>query len=142
MYRKRKRTKTDTSVDTEKIKEQIKQELVAEMRMQNMQMQRWCCHHMVLSSMSNHASPSPATLKSSCASADVGLIDGTVELATEVCCDDRTHEDLIGMLTEPNTVAYGSRGGGFNVRLDLVLFIQRRLHYKQSRFMKTVLLLK
>jgi hypothetical protein len=44
MYRKRKRTKTDTSVDTEKIKEQIKQELVAEMRMQNMQMQRWCCH--------------------------------------------------------------------------------------------------
>jgi hypothetical protein len=44
MYRKRKRTKTDTSVDTEKIKEEIKQELVAEMRMQNMQMQRWCCH--------------------------------------------------------------------------------------------------
>jgi hypothetical protein len=44
MYRKRKRTKTDTSVDTEKIKKQIKQELVAEMWMQNMQMQRWCCH--------------------------------------------------------------------------------------------------
>jgi hypothetical protein len=44
MYRKRNRTKTDTSVDTEKIKEQIKQELVASMRMQNMQMQRWCCH--------------------------------------------------------------------------------------------------
>jgi hypothetical protein len=43
MYRKRKTTKTDTSVDTEKIKEQIKQELAAEMRMQNMQMQRWCC---------------------------------------------------------------------------------------------------
>jgi hypothetical protein len=42
MYRKRKRTKTDASVDTEKIKEQIKQELVAEM--QNMQMQRWCCY--------------------------------------------------------------------------------------------------
>jgi hypothetical protein len=42
MYRKRKRTKTDTSVDTKKIKEQIKQELVVEMRMQNMQ--RWCCH--------------------------------------------------------------------------------------------------
>jgi translation elongation factor EF-1beta len=38
MYRKRKRMETDTSVDTEKIKEQIKQELVAEMRMQNMQM--------------------------------------------------------------------------------------------------------
>jgi hypothetical protein len=34
----KKRTKTDTSVDTKKIKEQIKQELVAEMRMQNMQM--------------------------------------------------------------------------------------------------------
>jgi hypothetical protein len=46
MYRKRKRTKTDTSVDTEKIKEQINQELVAEMRMQNMQMQRCCCHQM------------------------------------------------------------------------------------------------
>jgi hypothetical protein len=36
MYSKKKRTKTDTLVDTEKIKEQIKQELVAEMRMQNM----------------------------------------------------------------------------------------------------------
>jgi hypothetical protein len=70
MYRKRKRTKTDTLVDTEKIKEQIKQELVAEMRMQNMQMQRWCCHQMVLSPMSNRASPSPATLKSSCAVGD------------------------------------------------------------------------
>jgi DNA-directed RNA polymerase subunit N (RpoN/RPB10) len=101
MYRKKKRTKTDTSVDMEKIKEQIKQELVAEMRMQNMQMQRWCCHQMVLSPMSNRASPSPATLKSSCASADLGLIDGTAELVTEVRCDDRTHEDLIGMLTEP-----------------------------------------
>jgi hypothetical protein len=101
MYRKKKRTKTDTSVDTEKIKEQIKQELVAEMRMQNMEMQRWCCHQMVLSPMSNRASPSPAILKSSCASADVGLINGTAELATEVRCDDRTHEDLIGMLTEP-----------------------------------------
>jgi hypothetical protein len=44
MYRKRKRTKTDALIDTEKIKEQIKQELVAEMRMQNMQIQRWCCH--------------------------------------------------------------------------------------------------
>jgi hypothetical protein len=101
MYRKRKRTKTDTSVDTEEIKEQIKQELVVEMRMQNMQMQRCCCHQMMLSPMSNRASPSPTTLKSSCASTDVGLIDGTAELATEVRCDDRTHEDLIGMLTEP-----------------------------------------
>jgi hypothetical protein len=36
MYRKSKRTKTDASVDTKKIKEQIKQELVAEMQMQNM----------------------------------------------------------------------------------------------------------
>jgi hypothetical protein len=142
MYRKKKRTKTDTSIDTEKIKEQIKQELVAEMQMQNMQMQRWCCHQMALSPMSNRASPSPATLKSSCASADVGLIDGTAELASEVRCDDRTHEDLIGMLTEPTHVAYGSRGGGFNVRLHLILFIQRRLRYKQSRFMKTVLWLK
>jgi DNA-directed RNA polymerase subunit N (RpoN/RPB10) len=102
MYRKRKRTKTDTSVDMEKIKEQIKQELIAEMQMQNMHMQRWCCHQMVLSPVSNRASPSLATLKSSCASADnVGLIEGTAELATKVCCDDRTHEDLIGMLTEP-----------------------------------------
>jgi hypothetical protein len=101
MYRKRKRTKTDTSVDTEKIKEQIKQELVAEIWMQNMQMQRWSCHQMVFSPMSNRASPSPATLKSSCAFAYVGLIDGTTELVTEVRCDDRKHEDLIGMLTEP-----------------------------------------
>jgi hypothetical protein len=101
MYRKRKRTKTDTLVDTEKIKEQIKQELVVEMRMQNMQMQRCCCHQMVLSPMSNRERPSPATLKSSCASADVGVINGNAELAMEVCCDDRTHEDHIGMLTEP-----------------------------------------
>jgi hypothetical protein len=36
MYRKRKRAKTDASVDMEKIEEQIKQELVAEMQMQNM----------------------------------------------------------------------------------------------------------
>jgi hypothetical protein len=96
------RTKTNTSVDTERIKEQIKQELVAEMQMQNMQMQRWCCHQMALLPVSNCASPSPATLKSSCASADnVGLIDGTTELATEVRCDDHTHEDLIDMLAEP-----------------------------------------
>jgi DNA-directed RNA polymerase subunit N (RpoN/RPB10) len=102
MYRKRERTKTDASVDMEKIKEQIKQEVVAEMQMQNMQMQRWCCHQMVLSPMSNHVRPSPATLKSSCASVDnAGLIDGTAELATDVRYDDRTHEYLIGMLTEP-----------------------------------------
>jgi hypothetical protein len=51
--------------------------------------------------VSNRAIPSPATLKSSCASADnVGLIDGTAALVTEVRCDDRTHEYLIGMLTE------------------------------------------
>jgi translation elongation factor EF-1beta len=43
MYMKRNRTKTDASVDTEKIKEQIKNELVA-----GMQMQRWCCYQMVL----------------------------------------------------------------------------------------------
>jgi hypothetical protein len=36
MYMKRKRTKADASVDTEKLKEQIKQKLVAEMQMQNM----------------------------------------------------------------------------------------------------------
>jgi hypothetical protein len=97
MYKKRKRTKTDASVDTEKIKEQIKQEPVAEMRMQ-----RWCYHQMALSPVSNRASPSPATLNSSCASTDnIGLIDGTAELAMEVQCDDCKHEELIGMLTEP-----------------------------------------
>jgi hypothetical protein len=85
------------STINKKIKKQIKQELVADM-----QMQRWCCHQMVLSPISDRASPSPATLNSSCASADnVGLIDGTAELVTEVSCDDRTHEDLIAMLTEP-----------------------------------------
>jgi hypothetical protein len=57
MYRKWKRMKIDTSVDMEKIKEQIKPELVAEMQMQNMQMQRWYCHQMVLSPMSNRTSP-------------------------------------------------------------------------------------
>jgi hypothetical protein len=52
--------------------------------------------------VSNRASPSPATLKSSCVSGDnVGLIEGTAELATEVRCDDHTHEGLIGTLTEP-----------------------------------------
>jgi hypothetical protein len=52
--------------------------------------------------VSNHASPSPATLKNSCASANnIGLINGTVELATEVRCDDHTQQDLIGMLIEP-----------------------------------------
>jgi hypothetical protein len=55
----------------------------------------------VLSPMSNRASPAPATLKSSCASAGVGLINGTAELATEVRCDDHTQKDLMGMLTEP-----------------------------------------
>jgi hypothetical protein len=54
---------------------------------------------MVLSPMSNRVSRSRLTLKSSCASAYVGLIDGTAELATKVRCDDRTHEDLISMLT-------------------------------------------
>jgi hypothetical protein len=56
---------------------------------------------MVLSPMSNRASPSPATLKSSYASADVGLINGIAELVMEVRCDDCTHEDLLGMLTKP-----------------------------------------
>jgi DNA-directed RNA polymerase subunit N (RpoN/RPB10) len=142
MYKERKRTKKDTSVDMEKIKEQIKQELVSEIRMQNMQMQRWCCHKMVLSPISNRASPSPATLKSSCASADVGLIDGNVELATEVRCDDLTHEDLIGMLAEPTHCGLWIMWRGLHCEAALVLFIQRRLRYKQSRLMKTVLWLK
>jgi hypothetical protein len=56
----------------------------------------------VLSPVSNRVSPSPVTLKSSCASANnIGLIDGTAELTMEVRCDDRTQQDLIGMLTEP-----------------------------------------
>jgi hypothetical protein len=79
---------------------------------------------MVLSPMSNRASPSLATLKSSCASADnVGLIDGTAELATELRCEDRTNEDLIGMLTEPTHCFLWIMWRGFNVRLHLVLFI-------------------
>jgi hypothetical protein len=82
---------------------------------------------MVLSPMSNHASSSPATLTSSCASADnVSLIDGT----TELHCDDRTHGDLIGMLTEPTHCGLWITWRGFNVRMQLVLFIQRRLRYK------------
>jgi hypothetical protein len=84
---------------------------------------------MVLSPMSNRASPSPATLKSSCASTDVGFIDGTAELATEVCCDDRTHEDLIGILTERTHCGLWITWRGLHVRLHLVLFIQRRLRY-------------
>jgi hypothetical protein len=44
MYRKRKRTETATLVDTEKVMEQIKQELKAEMQMQNCLLKRWCCH--------------------------------------------------------------------------------------------------
>jgi hypothetical protein len=69
---------------------------VVEMQMQNIQMQnrllkRLCCHQVMFSPVSNRASPSPATLKSSCASADnIGLIDGIAELTMEVRCDDRT----------------------------------------------------
>jgi hypothetical protein len=81
MYRKSNRTKTDASINMKKLKEQIKQEPVVEMQMQNNLLKRLCCHHVVLSPVSNHTSPSPATLKSSCASADnIGLIDGTAEL--------------------------------------------------------------
>jgi hypothetical protein len=102
MYRKRKRMKTDASVNMKKLKEQIKQEPVVEMQMQNNLLKRLCCHHVVLSLVSNHTSPSPSTLTSGCASADnIGLIDGTAELTMEVCCDDRTQHDLIGILTEP-----------------------------------------
>jgi DNA-directed RNA polymerase subunit N (RpoN/RPB10) len=142
MYMKRKRTKTDVSVDTEKIKEQIKHELVAEMWMQNMQMQRWCCHQMVLSPMSNRASPSPATLKSSCASADVGFIDGTAELASEVHCDDRTHEDLIGMLTEPTHYGLWITWRGLQCEAALGLAHPEETTLQTVRFMKTLLWLK
>jgi hypothetical protein len=69
--------------------------------------------------MSNRASPSPATLKSSCASADVGLIDGTAELATEVRCDNRTHEDLIGMLTKPTHCGLWIMWRGFQCEVAL-----------------------
>jgi hypothetical protein len=57
---------------------------------------------MILSPMSKRASPSPATLKSSCVPVDnVGLINGTAEFAMEVRCDNHTHDNLIAMLTEP-----------------------------------------
>ena len=58
---------------------------------------------MVFAPVSNRTSPSPAGLKSSCASADnVGLINGTTELSTEVVhIASPTQEDLIGTLTEP-----------------------------------------
>jgi hypothetical protein len=92
--------------------------------------------------MSNRVSPSPATLKSSCASADVGLIYGNAELVTEVRCDDHTHEELIGMLTEPTQCVLWITWRGLQREAALVLFIQRILRYKQSRFMKTVLWLK
>jgi hypothetical protein len=94
-----------------------------------MQMQRLCCHQMVLSPMSNRTRPSPATLKSSCASTDVGLIAGTIELATEVRCDDRTHQDLIGMFTEPTHCdAPGFQSGSLtlmNRPTELTLFKRR-----------------
>jgi hypothetical protein len=94
----------------------------------------------VLSLVSNRASPSPVTLKSSCASVDnVGLVDGTAELATEVRCDDRTHEDPIGMLTEPTQCGLWITWRGLQCEAAIGMFIQRRLRYKQSRFMKTVL---
>jgi hypothetical protein len=94
--------KTDTLVDTEKLKEQIKQELVVEMQMQISLLKRLCCHQVVLSPVSNRASPSPSTLTSSYAPVDnIGLIDGTAELTMEVRYDDHTQQDLIGMLTEP-----------------------------------------
>jgi hypothetical protein len=89
---------------------------------------------MVLSPMSNRASPSPTTLESSCASTDVGLIDGTAELATEEHCDDRTHEDLIGMLTEPTHCGLWITWRRLQCEAALGL-----VRYKQSQFMKTVL---
>jgi hypothetical protein len=100
MYRKRKRTRTDALVDKEKIKKEIKQELKAEMQNNLLAMLgEWC--QVVLSLVSNRASPSPTALKSSYASVDnICLINGTTEL-TKVHCDDRTQEDLIGMLTKP-----------------------------------------
>jgi hypothetical protein len=72
--------------------------------------------------MSNCASSSPATRRSNCASADVGLIDGTAELATKVRCDDRTHDDLIGMLIEPTLCGLWImwRGLQCEAALDLV----------------------
>jgi hypothetical protein len=50
----------------------------------------------------NRVSPSLTTLKISCLSLDnIGLIDGTTKLTMEVRCDDRTQQDLIGMLINP-----------------------------------------
>jgi hypothetical protein len=81
MYKKRrKRMKTDASVNTEKIKEEIKQELKAEMQ-NSLLKALGNGYQLVLSPVSNRESPSPATLKSSCASVDnIGLINGTTEL--------------------------------------------------------------
>jgi hypothetical protein len=90
--------------------------------------------------VSDRASPSPATLKSSCASADnVGLIDGTTYLATEVRCDNRTHEDLIGMLAEPTHYGLWIMWRGLQCEAAIGLVHHRRLRYKQSQFMKIVL---
>jgi hypothetical protein len=75
--------KTDASVDKEKRKEQFEQELKAEMQ-NNLLGILGEGFQVVLSPVSDRASPSPITLKSSCAFADsIGLINGTAEL-TEV----------------------------------------------------------
>jgi hypothetical protein len=80
--------KTDTSVDTEKIKEHADAEVVLSPDgvVTNVQSCKPFTRH---------------TEEKLCIHRYVGLIDGTAELATEVRCGDRTHEDLIGMLIEP-----------------------------------------
>jgi hypothetical protein len=102
LYRKRKRASTDSSVDKQQMKEEIKQELKAEMKKDMLDMMARG-YQVVFALVSNCTSPSPAGLKSSCASADnVGLINDTTELLTEVLhIAYPTQEDLIGMLTEP-----------------------------------------
>jgi hypothetical protein len=52
---------------------------------------------------------------------NVGLIDGTTELVTEVRRDDRTHEDLIGMLTEPTHCGLWITWRGLQCEAALIL---------------------
>ena len=93
---------TDSSVDKQQMKEEIKQELKAEMEKDMLDMMARG-YQVVFAPVSNRTSPSPAGLKSSCASLDnVGLINVTTELSTEVVhIASPTQEDLIGTLTEP-----------------------------------------
>jgi hypothetical protein len=88
MYRKRKRkrTRTDTSIDKEKMKKEIKEELKAEMQ-NNLLAMLGDGYQVVLSPLSNRASPLPVALKSSCAFAhNIGLINCVENMAPFAIC--------------------------------------------------------